>query len=96
MKDKKYLIDVNLPYLFSIWNQNDYIHQKDIDDEWSDDLIWNYAKKNRLTIISKDADFFKTEYYSKITWVIHSLKLNLKFFVIGFFIKLACLAVLPR
>ncbi len=57
MKDKKYLIDVNLPYLFSIWNQNDYIHQKDIDDEWSDDLIWNYAKKNRLTIISKDADF---------------------------------------
>ncbi|MBK8381508.1 MAG: DUF5615 family PIN-like protein [Ignavibacteria bacterium] len=26
-------------------------------DEWSDDLIWNYAKKNRLTIISIDADF---------------------------------------
>ncbi|MBK6539180.1 MAG: DUF5615 family PIN-like protein [Ignavibacteria bacterium] len=23
----------------------------------SDDLTWNYAKKNRLTIISIDADF---------------------------------------
>jgi len=26
-------------------------------DELSDDLIWNYAKKNKLTIISIDADF---------------------------------------
>lgn len=57
MINKKYLIDVNLPYLFSIWNKNEYVHQKDIDDEWGDDLIWNYTKKNNLTIISKDADF---------------------------------------
>jgi predicted nuclease of predicted toxin-antitoxin system len=54
---KKYLIDVNLPYYFSIWNKPEYIHQKDIDDDWSDDKIWKYAKENILTIVSKDSDF---------------------------------------
>lgn len=36
---------------------NDYIHQFDIDDEWTDTQIWNYAIENNLTIITKDADF---------------------------------------
>ncbi len=31
--------------------------QRDIDDEWSDEQIWNYAGENNLTIISKDSDF---------------------------------------
>ena len=53
----KYLIDVNLPYYFSLWKSSDFIHQKDIDDEWSDDKIWNYAKENNLIIITKDKDF---------------------------------------
>lgn len=53
----KYLIDVNLPYRFSLWKSEDYIHQKDIDDEWTDTQIWNYAAENNLTIITKDADF---------------------------------------
>lgn len=52
-----FLIDVNLPYYFSIWNTDEFIHQKDINDEWSDEKIWNYAKENNLTIISKDSDF---------------------------------------
>ena len=52
-----FLIDVNLPYYFSLWNSDDFIHQKDINDEWSDEQIWNYAKENKLTIISKDSDF---------------------------------------
>ncbi len=26
----KYLIDVNLPYFFALWNTQDYIHQNDI------------------------------------------------------------------
>ena len=29
----KYLIDVNLPYYFGLWNNQDFIHLKDIDDE---------------------------------------------------------------
>jgi predicted nuclease of predicted toxin-antitoxin system len=53
----KYLIDANLPYYFSIWNTPDYIHQNDIDDEWLDSQIWDYAIEHRLTIITKDSDF---------------------------------------
>ena len=56
-KMPKYLIDVNLPYYFSLWSTPDYIHQKDIDDEWSDDKIWQHAKENNLIIITKDKDF---------------------------------------
>lgn len=53
----KFIVDVNLPYRFSLWKGDEYIHQKDIDDEWTDTQIWNYAQKNGLTIISKDGDF---------------------------------------
>lgn len=53
----KFLIDVNLPYYFSLWKGDDYIHQNDIGDEFTDTQIWNYALANRLTIISKDSDF---------------------------------------
>lgn len=53
----KYLIDANLPYRFSLWKSDSYIHQNDIDDEWTDTQIWNYAKENNLTIDTKDADF---------------------------------------
>jgi predicted nuclease of predicted toxin-antitoxin system len=56
-KMKKYLIDANLPYYFSLWNAEPFIHLKDINDSWTDQQIWNYAKENNLTIISKDADF---------------------------------------
>lgn len=52
-----YLIDVNLPYYFSLWNNPDYIHQKDINDAWTDEQIWSYAEQNNLTIITKDSDF---------------------------------------
>ena len=53
----KYLIDVNLPYRFSLWKDKDYIHQMDINDEWTDEQIWDYATLNNLTIITKDSDF---------------------------------------
>ena len=53
----KFLIDVNLPYRFSLWHSPEYIHQNDINDVWKDNEIWNYAKEKNLTIITKDADF---------------------------------------
>jgi len=53
----KYLIDVNLPYRFSLSKSDKYIHQTDIGDEWTDEQIWNYAEENNLTIITKDSDF---------------------------------------
>ncbi|MFY7742591.1 MAG: DUF5615 family PIN-like protein [Flavobacterium sp.] len=53
----KYLIDVNLPYYFSLWNSDEFIRQKDINDQSSDEEIWQYAKNNNLTIITKDVDF---------------------------------------
>jgi predicted nuclease of predicted toxin-antitoxin system len=53
----QYLIDVNLPYRFKLWHSPEYIHQYDIGDTWSDNQIWEYAKRKNLTIITKDADF---------------------------------------
>lgn len=53
----KFLIDVNLPYYFGLWNNEDYQHQNDLDPRMKDKDIWNYAKVNELTIITKDSDF---------------------------------------
>jgi len=53
----KYLIDANLPYYFGLWNSPEFIHIHDIDETWSDDNIWEFAKENNLIIITKDADF---------------------------------------
>lgn len=53
----RYLIDVNLPRYFSLWNTDEYIHQADIDFRSSDERIWSFAKDSDLTIISKDSDF---------------------------------------
>lgn len=53
----KYLIDANLPYYFSLWNNNDFIHQYDLNDCSNDQEIWDFAKLNNLIIVTKDADF---------------------------------------
>jgi predicted nuclease of predicted toxin-antitoxin system len=40
----KFLIDINLPYHFALWNSPEFIHQKDLNSKWSDEEIWTYAK----------------------------------------------------
>ncbi len=53
----KYLIDVNLPNRFNLWNSDDYVHQLEINPKMNDSKIWELAKTNQLTIITKDSDF---------------------------------------
>ena len=53
----KYLIDINLPYRFSLWHGPQFVHQRDLDERWPDDTIWQYALEHNLTIITKDKDF---------------------------------------
>ncbi|RRB02096.1 DUF5615 family PIN-like protein [Larkinella rosea] len=57
MSSLRYLIDTNLPYYFSIWRSDQYIHQRDINSKAADTDIWAYAKANNLTIITKDRDY---------------------------------------
>lgn len=75
----KYLIDANLPYYFALWNNPDFIHQKDIDDSWNDEQIWAYAKEHNLIIVTKDADFsLKVLYKGAPPKVIHLKFGNIK------------------
>ena len=52
-----FLIDANLPAKISIWQNQRFIHINTLDPYWDDEAIWQYAKTNNLTIISKDKDF---------------------------------------
>jgi len=68
----KYLVDVNLPYYFGLWHNDEFIHVKDLDDSWSDELIWKYAQDNNLIILTKDADFsLKVLYKGSPPKVVH-------------------------
>ena len=53
-----FIIDVNLPKYFSYFNSPQFIHVFDLNDEMTDEQLWDYALENNLTIISKDADFY--------------------------------------
>lgn len=53
----RYLIDINLPYYFSLWNTDEYVHQRDLNPRAADTDIWNYAKSHNLTVITKDRDY---------------------------------------
>lgn len=53
----RFLIDVNLPYKFSIWLGDEFSHMRDIGEDWTDSQIWQYARGHDMVIVSKDADF---------------------------------------
>ena len=53
----KFLIDVNLPKKITFWSGENFLHVFDLNDEWSDSKIWEYAGLHNLSIITKDADF---------------------------------------
>lgn len=53
----KFLIDNNLPNSFDIWKSEDFLYVRDLDPKASDTIIWNLARAQSLTIVSKDSDF---------------------------------------
>lgn len=54
---KLFLIEANLPRRVPTWQNEAFQFVVDLNDEWSDSEIWNYAKLNDFTIVTKDADF---------------------------------------
>ncbi|MDQ3750458.1 MAG: DUF5615 family PIN-like protein [Acidobacteriota bacterium] len=54
---KKYLIDANLPSKIKVWQTGEFEFVNKINDEWSDSEIWEYARTQNLTIVTKDTDF---------------------------------------
>jgi len=52
-----YIVDANLPFKVQRWSNKNFVHVVKINSWWKDEEIWNYAKQNHLTIITKDKDF---------------------------------------
>ena len=67
----KFLIDVNLPAYFSLWNSDEYIHQFNLNPKAKDKEIWQYAKEQNLIIITKDSDFSNRVLLNSPPKVIH-------------------------
>lgn len=53
----RFLIDANLPNRFALWRSSDFELVAEHDDAWPDSRVWEYARTNNLTIVTKDADF---------------------------------------
>ena len=76
----KYLIDLNLPFRFAVWNNLDCVHLKTISERWTDEEVWEYAKQQQLTVVTKDSDFSHRVLVSKPPpKVIHVRFGNLRF-----------------
>ena len=69
----KYLIDENLPVFFPVKKTEEFIHVSLLPLVDSDSDIWEYALKNELVIITKDADFYyrslSSKKYPKVVWI---------------------------
>lgn len=53
----RFLIDANLPNRLALWRSPDFELVGDHDEAWPDAVVWDYARVNNLTIVTKDADF---------------------------------------
>lgn len=72
-----FLVDVNLPKYFSFFNTHNFVFVSDINLQMNDTEICNYALKNDLVILTKDADFYNRFLISSIaTKIIYFLLVN--------------------
>ena len=55
----KFLIDVNLPRYFSLWEGDEFAFVTDIDPTLKDSHIWQYATDHGLIIVTKDAEIIR-------------------------------------
>jgi predicted nuclease of predicted toxin-antitoxin system len=62
----KFIVDVNPPKYFRYFNSPQFIHVFDINDEWTDRQLWDYALQNNLIILTKDSDFYNRSIVSTI------------------------------
>ncbi len=53
----RFLIDVNLPNRLALWRSPDFELVANHDETWPDAAVWDHARVNKLTIVTKDADF---------------------------------------
>jgi predicted nuclease of predicted toxin-antitoxin system len=53
----KFLIDENLPAKVSVWKGDDFEFVTSAFQSENDSAIWDHAKANGLTIVTKDSDF---------------------------------------
>ena len=53
----KFIVDSNLPQTFNLWRNEDFTYAVSLKIDGDDNLIWNYAGENDLTILSRDKDF---------------------------------------
>lgn len=69
---KGFLLDENLPYRLRFPLPLPVTHSTDLGDSPSDTDVWNFAKRNDLVIITKDADFSdRIAAAQPPPWVIH-------------------------
>lgn len=53
----RYLIDANLPCKLSLWDSDNYVYVRDLNESMSDTQIWQFAHEHSMIIVTKDADF---------------------------------------
>ncbi len=84
----KILIDENLPEDIACWKAEGFINAKTLGAKVSDREIWNFARENSLTIVSKDTDFSNRMLVSSPPpRVIHMRLGNMRFHALDLFIS---------